>query len=155
MSLDWRLDEIENHEELWVLLPKGTTEKDFQHMMAYRSEGNGKAKRWKVLNSKTNGIIWTMMGLGMGEITKDNWKEFATRLKMWQDVIGPVLCGRKDNRITTADVKRNIGLWTNVFPKESLTAFAKKLFWSAKKDIEYEVEETESKVKKKRKLAKV
>lgn len=94
MSLDWNISKCENWEEL----------KDEEH--------------WPV----TNALIWATMQVDLGEISEKNLDEFFTRLKMAEEVYGPLLFTwekdqPKESLLTYGAVKRRIGLYTNVSNK--------------------------------------
>jgi len=122
MSLNWRINEIEDSEKLWEKMPE-----DYEpsFMDSCRTD-NGVVYR---LDTITSALIWACMGIGIGQINKKTYKEFCLRLEMWQDATGPLLSnGKKDVRITSKDVRRRMGLWTNVtFKVEAWSTFTKKL----------------------------
>lgn len=63
----------------------------------------------------TDAIIWASFAVDIGEITKKNYKEFHTRTSMWEETAGPfILLEQSEYRITEQDVKRYIGITTNV-----------------------------------------
>jgi hypothetical protein len=71
------------------------------------------------------------MAIGIGNITKKNLHEVQVRLELWQDVVGALLTratgkGLKPVRVTAEDVKRHVGLSTNVY-REPWPVFYKKL----------------------------
>ena len=82
-----------------------------------------KIYRWKSVCAKsdatwswTNNFIWACLVLHMGSITKDNWKEWATRyLTMYPP---PPHMTRRQARAwkkrVVKKVYQHIGLWTNV-----------------------------------------
>lgn len=99
MSLNWDISKVENYKEL--------TE-------------NG-------LNSVTNALIWGTMAIGMREITSKNWERFYKRLHILERVKGAFLVsGGNPVYLTKDDVKRHIGLTTNV-SNETDTQFYKGL----------------------------
>lgn len=106
MSLDWDLTKIDKHEELWI------------------KEGDGRR-----LSPMTEALIWACLHVGIGEITEKTVDEFYTRVKVWERGIGTLTRDRDGNEVATtyAEVKRHIGLRTNVFPKETDAAFARKI----------------------------
>lgn len=111
MSLNWDISKVENHDELFV---EGT-------------EGE------RVLDGVTNAFIWMALATGLGK----NWSldeafapEFYARIKLLEKLNGPLL--RKDGEsyfITPEDVRRRIGLGTNVSPV-TRAAFIKNLVTS-------------------------
>ena len=87
MSLDWRLDEIENHEKAcW---------EEFEI-----NEGGDTAFR---LYPVTEALIWATMVVGMNRITEKNYEKFFARYCLSQ----------METKITLKDVKNHIGLRTN------------------------------------------
>lgn len=60
------------------------------------------------LNPITEAIVWATLTVGLGAITEDNWMEFYMRYC--------AVCGilRQEPSFTALDVKRHIGLTTNV-----------------------------------------
>lgn len=101
MSLSFDLKKVENSTELWG-------EHD--------------------VNPVTKAIIFYCPLIQMGEITEKNWQEFYRRVSAWETVFDPLLYnGDGKVRITAADVKRHIGLTTNVITKSN--AHVKKAVW--------------------------
>ena len=88
------------------------------------------------VSAVTDVLVWATMGIDMGEITQKNYVEFATRLLMWQGVMGPMLqepVEGESGEVTWAnrvvgidDVRRHIGLSTNVSTK-TRTQFMKRM----------------------------
>ena len=74
---------------------------------------------------KTEQIIWGCMGIGIGTITKDNYMEWYTRYDLWY---------RDASSLNVLDVRRRIGLTTNVFPKEGKTKFLNRVYNSLLRD---------------------
>lgn len=67
----------------------------------------------------TEALIFATMAIGMGELTETNFDKFATRLNVWAEVAGPLVTEATDDGlrpvpITVADLRRRIGLRTNV-----------------------------------------
>lgn len=116
MSLDFDISKVE-WEEKWI-------------------ERDGK----EVMNPLTHTIIFTTMYVDMGEITEGNWQEFYTRVHAWELVVGAGASKRATKGddewepyfITPEDVRRHIGLHTNV-TKTSLASFKTKL-WKIMED---------------------
>ena len=72
---------------------------------------------WEELNtdanySMTERIYFVTLVTDLGEITESNFGEFYARVKVYEAITG-------DNLITLADVKRRIGLETNVSNRTS------------------------------------
>ena len=104
MSLDWKIDTIENYLEVcWVPDPKRP----------------GK----KTLNPVTDALIWTTMAVDIGQITEENHEKWFKRLLAWElavhgeryEVWHPDGSVRP---ITLEDVHQHVGLRTNVFPQD-------------------------------------
>lgn len=70
-------------------------------------------------------LIWSTMAIGMGEITAENAQEFYTRLSLLEKITGASRFDGDGNPLffTPEDVKRFIGLRTNVFPKWTKAKF--------------------------------
>ena len=82
----------------------------------------GDPKEWTPeQNDSTTVIIWATMVIGMGEITEANAQDFWLRLDMYQKVTGGWTPA-----VTPADVRRLIGLRTNV-SKETDAAFRRRM----------------------------
>lgn len=64
-------------------------------------------------------LVWATMWVDIGHITEDNWQEFATRIHMWETTFSPHLIDGDGEAyyIKPSDVKRRIGLRTNVSQK--------------------------------------
>jgi len=85
MSLDWKVDKIENFEErVWLPNDDGET---FH------------------LNPTTNTLIWATMGVGINKITEKNWPVFLGRAAALE-AFGAA-------PISAEDVEAHIGLSTN------------------------------------------
>jgi hypothetical protein len=111
MSLDWDLTAISNHKKLW--------------MEAGKDEGG---KQEYKLRPVTETLIWVCLAIDIGEITENNWEEWFLRARVWERAMGVMRHdGKEDFPITPEEVKAHIGLKTNVFPKTTAAAFAKKL----------------------------
>lgn len=76
----------------------------------------GKVANWKELHSddkewaKTEHLIWHCVAVEMSGITEKNWKQFAQRYLAWHKVRNTP----ENGMVSVADIKRRIGLWTNV-----------------------------------------
>ena len=104
MSLNWSIEEVEDFEE------KCFTENE---------DGTRR------LSEVTNALVWSTMGVGIGEITEKNWREYAYRLDLYQTLFGPLLSewvpgkgGHDDGAmqprpLTPLEVRDHIGLHTN------------------------------------------
>jgi hypothetical protein len=83
------------------------------------TEGDSTRQRWHYI---TEGLIFLTMGIGMNEITEENWKEFYNRVNMWERCNGPQLwrgheTNSPKNFITPLEVFMHIGLHTNASRK--------------------------------------
>ena len=99
MALNWDLQDVENHEDLWIPNPQ-----------------DGRPDN-TTLNSRTQALIWATISIGMGIINEDTWKDFYARCKLLG--IGSHVYDKvKDKHIwrviTPKDIKRHMGLNTNV-----------------------------------------
>ena len=99
MSLNWSIEEVEDFEE-----------KCFIH----NEDGTRR------LSEVTNALVWSTIGVGIGEITEKNWREYAYRLDLYQTLFGPLLTQVDDDGkakprpLTPLEVRDHIGLHTNV-----------------------------------------
>jgi hypothetical protein len=109
MSLDFRLGEIENWKELW---PDGSPNPA----------------------PKTHAIIFATMAAGMGEITEKNYIEFYLRVSA-SDAMSP---WPKAEPITLEDVRRHIGLRTNV-TTETASKWFKRHLENDIREIQYRI----------------
>ena len=67
------------------------------------------------LNPVTDGLIWSTIGVGMGEITEDNYELFYQRMLALAAIHGPMLRNEDGSMAhTLADIKAHIGLKCNV-----------------------------------------
>lgn len=104
MSLNYDLTEIKNYDDLcW--LP---------------DEVDEDGKKTFSINPVTHALTFLSMSIGMGEITKKNWKEFFIRVAAYEAVEGASLhkpgasYPAIPRPITKEDVVNHIGLATNV-----------------------------------------
>lgn len=68
----------------------------------------------------TNALIWATMSVGIRDITEENIPEFYARLRVWEDIAGPMLWGKDEEtgkpverKIEVDDLRKRIGLHTN------------------------------------------
>lgn len=111
MSLDWNLSKIENYKEV-----------------CFSTNENGE----DILNPRTEALIWLTMAVDIGKITEENAIEFYARVSLWENMFTPMLSSFEDHKkvyhkITPEDVKKHIGLSTNV-SKISDAAWRKRMF---------------------------
>ena len=90
-------------------------------------------------------IVWATVFVDMGEITKDNYLEFAKRVHMWEKANGALSYRDGESYyLTPEDVRKRIGLRTNVSkktPAQYRTKIGKALereaeAWVARRDDE-------------------
>jgi len=113
MALTWELTKI----------------KDWKEVCWEPKDENGQT----ILRSETNALIWSTMGVGMGDLSKENAPEFVARLRVLEKVYGW-------DEIPTEVVLKHIGLTTNVFPIETRASFLKR-------HIGYDMDVTKERVK--------
>jgi hypothetical protein len=88
MALNWSIAEVEDWKEL--------AEDDTQRVV-------------------TDAIVWHALGIDIGEITPSNWPEVYARINYREKLHGAMCSqGGEPYFITKEDVKRRIGLSTNV-----------------------------------------
>lgn len=74
-------------------------------------------------------LTFACMAIGIGEITESNVEEFYARINLWEKVNGNYrYIDGKSVPFSRADVRRFIGLRTNVFPKMTDAKFARHIF---------------------------
>lgn len=103
MSLDWNIRAVENYQDL-------TADENQQAV--------------------TQAVVFGCIATGIGTLTEENWAEYAVRATLLQtSPIGhPWLIGSEGPvPVTAEDVKRRIGLTTNVFPEESRAKWVKRI----------------------------
>ena len=87
MSLNWNVSKVADHETV-----------------CFYGEGDDQQVR-----VSTERLIWGTMSIGMNEITKENFREFASRMSQLN-----VARGWPANQSEILDsVKAHVGLWTN------------------------------------------
>lgn len=97
------------------------------------------------LKAMTDYLIWTTMNVGMGSITKKNWKRFYRRVHILEQVRGPNIMRHNDDGTTTrywttpAIIKEHIGLSTNA-SSMSINQFRKSIYDLMKDDADRNVE---------------
>jgi hypothetical protein len=84
---------------------------------------------------KTQSIIFSTISAGMGEITEKNYIEFYLRVAA-SDAMSQ---WPKGEPITLEQVRRHIGLKTNVFPMESRSKWIKRVMDNDIREIEYRI----------------
>lgn len=130
MSLNHDISKIKNRKELCFV----------------EYEGEDAEEGDKMLNPITQTLIFKTMSIGMGEITLRNWKEFYERVRFVQKLDGIRHQTNQDEGklvITPTDVYQHIGLTTNVWPKESTSAWLKRMFSHEQRNSRWEYAEME------------
>ncbi len=81
----------------------------------------------------TQTLIFATMGVGIGEITEKTLPEFYARIAFLERLNGSFVKAQSedgsdwvDRPITVEDIRRRIGLTTNVFPQETRAKWAKR-----------------------------
>lgn len=108
-----------------------------------------KVQGWKEIpDPERDAIIWLTMAVDIGNITEKNWREFAYRLRIYQELFGAYwTVGGKPEFVTDAHVKRMVGLTTNVSDK-TRTQWSKRMMEHAFRDAEKAVRYAEEKATK-------
>jgi hypothetical protein len=103
MSLDWDMKHVANRRELIDHPCPSTHELDGIHPL-------------------THFMIWTMLAIGVREITEKTVDTVYERMNLYQRVTGAALRYHNGDAVyvTEADVRRYIGLTTNVTPKTNI-----------------------------------
>ncbi len=110
MSLDFKLDKIKN----------------YKTVTRYGNE----------LSTVTNGLIWSTLSVGLGEITEKNVDEWMVRLALVDKLLGTMLKKNGESRPFTRDeVVTHIGLTTNV-SNEKRPGWAKRMTERFFRDVE-------------------
>lgn len=115
MALHWNLEKIADHDKLWLPAP---TESD---------------KDGCILSGVTEALIWASMSVDLGSITEQNIPEWIWRLAFLQEISkADFLLEKtaedkppKSRNFTVEEVKRHIGLTTNVIT-ESRAKFVRR-----------------------------
>jgi hypothetical protein len=122
MSLDWSVAKVKD----WETVTRIIADEDVPMQGIKKGE--------TVLNPITHSLIFSTMAVGIGEITSENVCEFYTRLKLWD-----LSRGFAEDTPSFEDVKKHIGLKTNVFPKTTDIKFFRSLqIVIAEKDLKSE-----------------
>lgn len=121
MSLNWDLSAIKDRDDfVWVEAKED-------------DPSRGIKAGEKRMSPVTNALIWATLSVGWGEITEKNHVDWFHRLRLVELITGPTLNRAANGRvisghsITLEDVRRHIGLRTNVFPKKTDAEFYKQL----------------------------
>lgn len=127
MSLNFKLDKIKDYKTLcWV-----------------RLDADGEK-----LNPVTDGLIWSTMSIGLGEITEKNINEWLVRLQFSDKLFGTLLIKAGENGerverpITREELVAHIGLRTNV-TNETRAKWMKRMTERFMSDAEYALRKVE------------
>lgn len=93
MSLKWDVEDVKDNEDLFTEGPHG-----------------------RELKSIPNTLVWMTMAIDIGEVTENNFEEVWARLLIVfeQDIYSIRDDDGNQRAFTKDEVKRHIGLWTNV-----------------------------------------
>lgn len=88
---------------------------------------------WEELHSDedqlgiSHGLVWGALATGIGTLTEQNVPEYYARIKVLEQ-LGTHLLSSSEGpyAITVQDVRRRVGLRTNVFPEESRAKWVKR-----------------------------
>ena len=118
MALDWNVGKVKNYEaECFV-----------------KNDGLGRR-----LNATSSAIVWGTMLIGMDSITEKNVETACDRFAIYQELHGPLLVGPDgEKRVTDDDVRRHVGVETNV-SNEGDRAWRKRMLDIVWKNAEREV----------------
>ena len=122
MSLNWNLTRVRDHKNL-----------------CFRTNDKGETE----MNGLTHLLIFATMFVDIGKITEKTAHEFAVRLRMYENTYGPMLRspeGKEPRYITEEEVRKHIGLETNVFPMKTRKQYLKKVGELLARDAERELD---------------
>jgi hypothetical protein len=124
MSLNFDLTKIKDHEEVCFTTAKSD------------DPGQGIKAGDRIMNPLTNALIWATMSVGWGVIEEETYEAWFERLRLVERTSGPFLFvnGGQPYSITKEDVRKHIGLRTNVFPKKTDAQFFKHVMNMARTD---------------------
>lgn len=108
MSLNWNMKEVRDREALFIKVVD--TEDGGRR---YPTPEDKPLDIYQVLNPVSEGLIWLLIPICMGDITEENWSEVYHRIRIYEIYSGPAF-GRKLGGVTPEIVKRHVGLKTNV-----------------------------------------
>lgn len=103
----------------------------------------------KVLRPATQALIFATMNTGLGDITEKNHREFFARLTTYEKLFGAyrreqTAPGVYAPRFFTLDeVRRHIGLNTNVFPAETRTKWQTRMVENFTREALYRADRDE------------
>lgn len=111
------------------------------------AEAAKSGKGWEL----TDQLIWATMGVGLGELTAKNEKEFRTRLAMWSITAPPSSPGAKSLfetllAMTPEQWKERYGLSTNV-PNETRASFRARVARYIEREAEARIKNEAAKAK--------
>jgi hypothetical protein len=113
------------------------------------------AERPETLNAGVDGtvteaIIFLTMGTGIGDLSEANAAEFYGRVHLMEAIYGPMVRvpgpgGLTDRPITPEDIRRRIGLRTNVGKVETRASFLKRHCTAVVSDAVWQYQSAERK----------
>lgn len=124
MPLRWELDKVKDYETV-----------------CFEERIDPETKETKnVMKPITEALLWSFMGVGLGEITEKNASEFALRVRMRERVHGAMLktADEKSYFLTERDVRAHIGMKVNVYPVP-MSQFKKNLINQVEADARNEL----------------
>lgn len=102
----------------------------------------------------TNALIWATMSVGIRDITEETIPEFYARLRVWENIAGPMLWGKdeetgklEERKVEVADLRKRIGLHTNASSmtraewRKNLASYLDRKATEHKRDAESEMKE--------------
>lgn len=120
MSLDWSIEACRDWQEL--------VGEEHQHE-----------------NVITQSLVFMTIGVGLGEITEENAQEFWMRCRLYETLSGTIMhANGTPYHFTIADIRRRVGLKTNVFPNKSRAAWSKDLVNDFMEDLAREWKRAEN-----------
>lgn len=126
MSLDFDVSKIENYQELTTAERNGTL-------------------RWHPV---TEAIVYLSLTVQLQKITKENWRKWFTRARLYEKAFGTMLLSRGTEGegllpdalyITPEEVKAHIGLTTNVYPDKTDAQWRKEFMESWEREVEWRI----------------
>jgi hypothetical protein len=94
----------------------------------------------RCLKQQTQNLLFLTMVVGMNSINERNYKEFYTRVALYERLRGAVMTVLNDegkwvdDPYTLEDIRQHIGLWTNA-SNETATAWRKRILGSWEHDL--------------------
>ncbi len=102
----------------------------------------------KNLHHATKALIWITMGIGIGKITEQNWKQFYVRCRIYEKIHGSFRSNKEGPVFFTEDeVRSHIGLSTNVC-EQTISKWSKRMIENAVREELYLLNRSEEKTEK-------